>query len=140
MCAARRFEVLILVLTDTSVDALMLGDQPLSGIFLELGIMKDTLTRPIKRGILCASLFFFAGCYSVTTRPDGGFKTATPPTFEQRQDFYLWGLVGEAHINTAQICKGQPAQLQSQRTFVDGLLGLITLGIYAPESARVWCK
>ena len=118
----------------------MLGDQPFSGIFLELGIMKDTLTRPIKRGILCASLFFFAGCYSVTTRPDGGFKTATPPTFEQRQDFYLWGLVGEAHINTAQICKGQPAQLQSQRTFVDGLLGLITLGIYAPESARVWCK
>ncbi len=102
--------------------------------------MKDTVTRQLKRGILCASLVVFAGCYSVTTRPGGGFKTATPPTFEQRQDFFLWGLVGEAHINTAHICKGQPAQIQSQRTVVDGLLGLVTLGIYAPESARVWCK
>jgi hypothetical protein len=82
-----------------------------------------------------------SGCYSVTSRPAGGFKTAGQPTFEQRQDFFLWGLVGESHIDTAKVCKGsQPAQMQSQRTVVDSLLTLVTLGIYAPESARVWCK
>ncbi|MEY4667822.1 MAG: hypothetical protein RL518_521 [Pseudomonadota bacterium] len=102
--------------------------------------MKDTITRQVMRGILCASLVIATGCYSVTTRPDGGFKTAVKPTFEQRQDFFLWGLVGEAHIDTTKVCKGQPSQFQSQKTFVDGLLTLVTLGIYAPESARIWCK
>lgn len=102
--------------------------------------MKDTITRQVLRGILCASLVIATGCYSVTTRPDGGFKTAVKPTFEQRQDFFLWGLVGEAHIDTTKVCKGQPSQFQSQKTFVDGLLTLVTLGIYAPESARIWCK
>jgi hypothetical protein len=82
-----------------------------------------------------------SGCYSVTGRPQGGFKVAGKPTFEQRQDFYLWGLVGESHIDTTKVCaKSQPVQMQSQVTPVDALLGLITLGIYAPESAKVWCK
>jgi hypothetical protein len=30
--------------------------------------------------------------------------------------------------------------MQSQQTFVDGLLGLVTLGIYSPQTAKVWCK
>ena len=81
------------------------------------------------------------GCYSVTSRPEGGFKVATKPDFEQRQDFYLWGLVGENHVDTKAVCgKNGATQMQSQMTFVDGLLGLVTLGIYAPQSARVWCK
>jgi hypothetical protein len=63
------------------------------------------------------------------------------PTFEQRQDFFLWGLVGESHIDTKTVCGGKRAtQMQSQQTFVDGLLGLVTLGIYAPQSAKVWCS
>lgn len=103
--------------------------------------MKETLILALKRGALSAVLVLVAGCYTVTSRPGGSYKVATPPTFEQRQDFFLWGLVGEAHINTREVCKGSdPTQIQSQVTFVDGLLGLITLGIYAPESARIWCK
>jgi hypothetical protein len=94
------------------------------------------------RRLCCAGLIFIAcGCYNVTIRPEGGFKMATPPSFEQRQDFYLWGLVGESHIDTSKVCpKSGPSQMQSQTTFIDGLLGLITLGIYSPETARVWCK
>jgi hypothetical protein len=94
------------------------------------------------RRLMCAGLLLVAtGCYSVTIRPDGGFKMASQPSFEQRQDFYLWGLVGESHIDTGKVCpKSGPSQMQSQVTVVDGLLGLITLGIYSPETAKVWCK
>jgi hypothetical protein len=95
----------------------------------------------ISKVCLAALVVVATGCYSVTSRPDGAFKVATPPTFEQRQDFYLWGLVGESHIDTKQVCaNSQTAQMQSQQTFVDGLLGLVTLGIYSPQTAKVWCK
>jgi Bor protein len=102
--------------------------------------MHSNLKLSLTRGILTSALLLLAGCYSVTVRPDGGYKVATKPTYEQRQDFYLWGLVGESHIDVKEVCKAGPVQFQSQRTFVDGLLALVTLGIYAPESARVWCK
>ncbi len=101
------------------------------------------VNRATKLSTVCllALMVFASGCFSVTSRPDGGFKTAGKPTFEQRQDFFLWGLVGESHIDTKAVCGGKKVvQMQSQRTFVDGLLGLVTLGIYAPESARVWCS
>jgi hypothetical protein len=94
----------------------------------------------LRRGLLSAAIVACCGCYSVTSRPNGGFKVATPPTYEQRQDFFLWGLVGESHINVREVCKGEPTQIQSQKTFVDSLLTIVTLGIYAPESARLWCK
>jgi hypothetical protein len=94
----------------------------------------------LRRAGLVAALALAAGCYNVTIRPEGGYRVATPPTFEQRQDFYLWGLVGESHIDTRTVCKNGTSQLQSQVRFVDGLLTLVTLGIYSPETARVWCK
>ena len=96
----------------------------------------------LTQGVICLGLTIIAtGCYNVTIRPDGGFKMASHPTFEQRQDFYLWGLVGESHIDTSKICtKSSPSQMQSEMTFVDGLLAVVTLGIYSPETAKVWCK
>jgi hypothetical protein len=95
----------------------------------------------VSKVCLVALVVVASGCFSVTSRPDGGFKVATKPTFEQRQDFYLWGLVGESHIDTKQVCAhSHPVQMQSQVTVVDGLLGLVTLGIYSPETAKVWCK
>jgi hypothetical protein len=103
--------------------------------------MKTSILTVAHRAICVGLILVATGCYSVTIRPDGGFKMATQPNFEQRQDFYLWGLVGESHIDTAKVCpKSGPSQMQSQMTFVDGLLGLITLGIYSPETAKVWCK
>lgn len=95
----------------------------------------------VRKVCFVALVLLATGCYSVTSRPDGAFKLAATPTFEQRQDFYLWGLVGESHIDTKQVCAtSQTVQMQSQQTFVDGFLGLITLGIYSPQTAKVWCK
>lgn len=102
--------------------------------------MKTRLSS-LSKVCVVALMVVASGCYSVTSRPQGGFKVAGKPTFEERQDFYLWGLVGESHIDTTKICaKSQPVQMQSQVTAVDALLGLVTLGIYSPESAKVWCK
>jgi hypothetical protein len=51
------------------------------------------------------------------------------------------GLIGEHHVDVLAICGGkEPAQMQSQQTFVDGLLTLVTLTIYAPVTTKVWCN
>jgi hypothetical protein len=103
--------------------------------------MKKNIFSAVSKVCCLGLMVAVTGCYSVTIRPDGGFKMATPPAFEQRQDFYLWGLVGESHIDTAKVCGARtPSQMQSQVTVVDALLGLVTLGIYSPETAKVWCK
>lgn len=99
------------------------------------------ITHNLTRVCLVALVVVATGCYSVTARPNGGAKDTSNPTFEQRQDFYFWGLKGESHIDTKAVCgRKQAAQMQSQATFMDGLLTVVTLGIYSPESARVWCS
>ena len=53
----------------------------------------------------------------------------------------MWGLVGEERVDVKAICQDKKvAQMQSQQTFADGALGLVTLGIYAPHTVKVWCE
>lgn len=83
----------------------------------------------------------FSGCSSVTIRDQSTQKLTIDPTWEKSEPFFLWGLVGTAHVNTDAVCGSRNVvQLQTQKTFVDGLLGFVTLGIYAPRSAKVWCN
>lgn len=81
-----------------------------------------------------------AACSTVTIHPQQSPKLSSEPTFQASKSFYLWGLVGEHRVDTAAICNGaEPKQMQSQQTFTDGLLGIITLGIYLPHTVKVWC-
>jgi hypothetical protein len=81
------------------------------------------------------------GCSTVTISPKGTGKIVSKPTYEDSRPFYFFGLAGEQHVDVQEVCSGKSAiQMQSQQTFVDGLLGGITLGIYAPHSVKVWCE
>lgn len=82
-----------------------------------------------------------AGCASVTATPDHMPKTASVPTFEERKHFYLWGLTPSSrYVDVAEVCGDRDVrQIEAQTTFTDGLLGLITLGIYSPRTIKIWC-
>ncbi len=87
--------------------------------------------------ILCVGL---SACTTVTIRDKGLTHLASEPNWSDSKPFYLWGLVGTAHVDVKQVCNNRKAtQLQTQRTFVDGLLWVVTIGIYAPNTAKVWC-
>ena len=91
--------------------------------------------------IAMTALCLMSACSSVTIRDQGKQKLAGDPTWEKSEPFFFWGLAGTGHVNVDEVCGNRKAsQLQTQRTFVDGLLGVITLGIYSPHSARVWCE
>ena len=59
-------------------------------------------------------------------------KGNNPPSFLR-----FWG--GRKSIDAAKICGGAEnvVKTETQQTFVNGLLGFITLGIYTPLEARV---
>ena len=94
-----------------------------------------------KLALCSAILLLCSACATVTIRPDGGARINSTPTFEQSYGFFLGGLIGEANIEVSKICKDKtPTQMQTEFTFVNGLLGAITLGLYSPRTAKVWCK
>lgn len=95
----------------------------------------------MKMTALAAVLMLCTACATVTVLPNGGSKVSSKPTYESSYSYFLWGLVGEHQLNVSDICNGKsPRQLQTQFTFLDGFLSTITLGIYSPKSAKVWCK
>ena len=57
--------------------------------------------------------------------------------------FFASGIGQKKTVDAAKICGGaENAKLKQklQQTFVNGLLGFITLGIYTPLEARVHCS
>ena len=56
--------------------------------------------------------------------------------------FLELGRRGKKTVDAAKICGGAEnvVKTETQQTFVNGLLGFITLGIYTPLEARVYCS
>lgn len=93
---------------------------------------------------LLMGLFIIAtltGCSTMTVQPQQTAKRVNPPTFEETYAFFFWGLVGEERVDVKAVCGDKkPVQMQTQATFTDGLFSAVTLGIYSPHTAKVWCE
>ena len=64
------------------------------------------------------------------------------PAVEESHHFFIDGLAQEKEVDAASVCGGvdKVSKVEVQKTFVNGLLGAITFGIYTPRDARVYCK
>jgi hypothetical protein len=83
----------------------------------------------------------FVGCSTVTISDKTMSKTTRQPDWEESKPFYLGGLIGETEVDVTEQCKGKtPKQIQTQNTFKDGLLTVVTLLIYTPRSIKIWCE
>lgn len=60
---------------------------------------------------------------------------------DDMQTFFVNGIGQTQTVNAARICGGSSkvAKVEVQQTFVNGLLGSLTGGIYSPRQARVFC-
>ena len=55
--------------------------------------------------------------------------------------FFVSGIGQKKTVDAAKICGAENVvKTETQQTFVNGLLGFITLGIYTPLEARVYCS
>lgn len=97
--------------------------------------------KHLQRMLIALSLLVLVACSSVTIRPYGGEKDITPPSYQDSKDYYFWGLRGEHDINVTEICQQKRVmQLQSVNRLSDWALQIVTLGVYYPRTARVWCE
>lgn len=97
--------------------------------------------RPLRAAVAVGLASALLACATVTIRPDDGEKLETEPSDSKRLSFYLGGLVGEHHIDVREVCgERSMVQMQTQETFVDRLLRMLTLYIYSPRHVKIWCE
>ena len=82
--------------------------------------------------LLCST-----ACYHAIV--DTGRAPGTTVVSKPWVNTFLWGLVPAKDISVAAECPNGIARVETQQTFVNGLVGAITLGIYTPQSATITC-
>jgi hypothetical protein len=87
------------------------------------------------------TLFVFtvllAGCYHATI--DTG-RQPSPETVEKKwASGWVYGLVPPKTISTAAKCSDGVAKVETQLSFLNQVVGLLTLGIYTPMEIRATC-
>ena len=80
--------------------------------------------------LLCST-----ACYHAIV--DTGRAPGTTVVSKPWVNTFLWGLVPAKDISVAAECPNGIARVETQQTFVNGLVGAITLGIYTPQSATI---
>jgi Bor protein len=83
------------------------------------------------------ALIASAGCYHVTV------VTGAPPAAQTIdkgwQNSFVLGLVPPTEISTKDACPRGVAKVETERSFLNGLVGAITYNIYTPLHATVTC-
>ena len=96
----------------------------------------------MKKMLLATALaLLITGCaqqtFTVQNKP-----AAVAPKETITHHFFVSGIGQKKTVDAAKICGGAEnvVKTETQQTFVNGLLGFITLGIYTPLEARVYCS
>lgn len=84
-----------------------------------------------------ALLIALPACYHAT------IETGLPPSTEVLEQTFasswIYGLVPPKPVSTMAKCASGVSKVETQLTFVNQLVGLLTLGIYTPMAIKVTC-
>ena len=84
-----------------------------------------------------ALLLVLPGCYhAIVTTGRPASATVINKAF---QPSFIWGLVPPAPLDVSKECPQGVAKFETIHTFVEGLVGAITFGIFTPFSTIVTC-
>ena len=80
------------------------------------------------------------GCATQTFHING--SSGDSPTDQKTQHFFISGLGQKKTTDAARSCGGvaKIVKVESHHSFLNGLLALLTYGIYTPREAKVYCK
>jgi hypothetical protein len=90
--------------------------------------------RPI---ILTACIVVFSGCYHATVTT--GLTPSTEVIHETFASSWVYGLVPPNAISAELKCKHGVATVETQLSFLNQVVGIITIGIYTPMDIKVTC-
>ena len=102
-----------------------------------MGHLSDGVTMHRLRSTAVLVAFLLAGCYHATITTG---RTPSAVVVEDRwADSWIYGLVPPDTINVGQRCPNGVARVDTQLSFLNQLVGALTLGIYTPMDVRVTC-
>ena len=79
-----------------------------------------------------------AGCFEHTYTMGAGAPSG-PIVYDEGQDHWLGGLIGERTHDVSQVCPSGNATIHDEQTFLNGLVAVITGGIYTPTTLTIRC-
>lgn len=86
---------------------------------------------------LVAALAVSMACYHATI--ETGRPASTEVITKPWANSWVYGLVPPATVSTAAQCPHGAAKVETQLSFLNGLVGALTFGIYTPMDIRVTC-
>lgn len=99
--------------------------------------MKKNLIRTIA---ISAVVFSISSC-QVSTVCVGEMKNDDPAVCVQtiHNSHFLGGLIGHKEISASEYVSGKTDyKVEKSRSFVDGLLSSVTMGIYTPSTTKIY--
>jgi hypothetical protein len=78
-----------------------------------------------------------SGCYHVTVT--SGATPATTVVDKPFQHSFIYGLVPPPEINTRTDCPSGVSKVETERSFINGLVAALTFQIYTPIHVKVTC-
>lgn len=89
------------------------------------------------RRLAVLSCFVLVGCYHAN------IETGRAPGSQRIEKgwagCFLWGLVPPEPVKAQQTCTAGVSKVETQHSFLNGLVGALTLGIYTPIDISVTC-
>lgn len=82
-------------------------------------------------------LLSVAACYHATI--ETGLEPSMTTIDQQWASAWVYGLVPPKLVETASKCTNGVARVQTQLSFLNQLVGFLTLGIYTPMNIKVTC-
>ncbi len=92
------------------------------------------IVRSVALASLCVAL---VACHHATI--DTGLEPSLRTIHEPWANSWIAGLVPPNTVETAEKCASGVSRVETQRTFLNGLVGILTLGIYTPMEIKVTC-
>lgn len=88
--------------------------------------------------LVALAAFSLSGCYHATI--ETGLATSADSVTVPWAHSFIYGLVPPATVSAAAKCKNGVAKVETQMSFLNGLVGAITWGIYTPMTITVTCS
>ena len=83
------------------------------------------------------SILVTSGCYHQVIH--SGRQAGSTVIERPWTNTFIFGLVPATEINTVTECPTGVATVETRRSFLNGLVGALTIGIYTPVSVRITC-
>lgn len=79
------------------------------------------------------------GCFEHTYTMGNG-AVAAPVVYDEWQSQWLGGLIGERNLDIDVLCPSGNATIHDEQSFLNGLVTVLTTGIYSPTTVTVRCE